>query len=121
MFDITGTTITLTAGDTGLFGAAPEADGYRPTAADRAVFTVRERPGGRKLLEKVLVPEADGAVLVPLLHEDTERLRAGAYVWDIRYVLNAQTDAQGGVTGGREVITPFTPGTMTVMEAIGSV
>lgn len=119
MFDVRGTHILLTQGDTAILTIT--ARGTALTQADRAVFTVRDRPGGRKHIERVLTPDEQGRVHVMISNEDTQNLRAGAYAWDIRYVLEAQTQANGQVTGGREVITPIRPGVMTVMEAVGRI
>ena len=121
MFDVKGRQIQITAGDTGLMAVRARESGYVPTGEDRAVFTVRERTGGRVLLKKVLVPDETGCVQIPFSNADTENLRAGAYVWDIRYALHAVMDAKGNVTGGREVVTPFAPAPFLVMEAVGAI
>ena len=47
MFRVNGMQIMMTAGDTGLLAVIPDEEGYVPTAEDRAVFTVREKPGWR--------------------------------------------------------------------------
>ena len=44
MFRVNGMQIMMTAGDTGLLAVIPDEEGYVPTAEDRAVFTVREKP-----------------------------------------------------------------------------
>lgn len=123
MFDVSGTQITITAGDTGLLTLSVRTgDGlYVPGENDRAVFTVREQAGARAALEKVLVPDGEGRVRIALTNADTERLRAGSYLWDVRYALDAELDAKGNVTGGREVITPLPPSPFVVMKAVGDV
>ena len=121
MFRVNGMQIMMTAGDTGLLAVIPDEEGYVPTAEDRAVFTVREKPGRRAVMEKTIVPEADGRVKIEFASADTARLRPGSYVWDIRFALEAAVDIQGKVTACREVITPCAPGRMDIVEAIGEV
>lgn len=84
------------------------------------MFTVR-RPGGALLMQAVVTPDAEGKAQVVFDHETTEKWRPGCYGWDVRYALDAETDAQGRVTGGREVITPMRPGELHVLEAVGKV
>ena len=117
VFRVSGSQITITAGDTALMAICPDETGYVPTENDRAIFTARERPGRRALLEKVLVPEADGVVLVPFESEDTEKLREREYCWEVRYALDAVEDEAGKIVGWRERITPMVFGTMVVLSA----
>ena len=64
MFRVNGMQIMMTAGDTGLLAIVPREGGYIPNGEDRAVFTVREKPGRRAVMEKTIVPEADGRVKI---------------------------------------------------------
>ena len=121
MFRVNGMQIMMTAGDTGLLAIVPREGGYIPNGEDRAIFTVRERPGRRALIEKIVTPEDDGTVKIEFASADTARLRPGSYVWDIRFALEAAVDAKGKVTACREVITPCAPGRMDIVEAIGEV
>ena len=118
MFRVNGMQIMMTAGDTGLLAVIPDEEGYVPTAEDRAVFTVREKPGRRAVMEKTIVPEADGRVKIEFASADTAQLSPGSYVWDIRFALEAAVDAKGKVTGCREVITPCAPGRMDIVDAL---
>ncbi len=118
MFHAHGTTVFITKGDTGLLTLIAEGHAFGP--GDRAVFTVR-RPGGATLMQAVATPEADGKAQIGFEHEATEKWRPGCYSWDVRYVLDAEMDEQGRVTGGREVITPMRPGEFHVLEAVGKV
>ena len=77
MFRVNGMQIMMTAGDTGLLAVIPDEEGYVPTAEDRAVFTVREKPGRRAVMEKTIVPEADGRVKIEFASADTAQLRPG--------------------------------------------
>ena len=57
MFRVSGNQISITAGDTALMAICPDETGYVPTANDRAIFTVRERPkrtGGLSSALKVM-------------------------------------------------------------------
>ena len=118
MFRVNGMQIMMTAGDTGLLAIMPREGGYIPNGEDRAIFTVREKPGRRAVMEKTIVPEADGRVKIEFVSADTVRLRPGSYVWDIRFALEAAVDAKGKVTACREVITPCAPGRMDIVDAL---
>ena len=95
MFRVNGMQIMMTAGVTGLLAVIPDEEGYVPTAEDRAVFTVREKPGRRTVMEKTIVPEADGRVKIEFASADTAQLSPGSYVWDIRFALEAAGGRQG--------------------------
>lgn len=118
MFRVNGMQIMMTAGDTGLLAIMPREGGYIPNGEDRAIFTVRERPGRRALMEKTIVPVADGRVKIEFTSADTARLSPGSYVWDIRFALEVAVDAKGKVTACREVITPCAPGRMDIVDAL---
>ena len=111
--------ILITAGDTGIAGFEPMEGGYVPKTNDRAVFTVRDKIGGRKRIEKVIQPDENGIVRVPFMPEDTKNLRLREYVWDIRYLLDVQEDEKGNVTAYRESITPLEPAFLLILPAIG--
>lgn len=117
MFETNGRTIRLSAGDTGLIGF--EVEGTQVGENDLAVFTVRRR-NGELMMEKVLPPE-ENVYKLPFLNTDTEKWREGEYLWDLRVALGAQIDAQGHVTGGREVITPFPPSVLRIVKVVGRI
>ena len=119
MFRVSGNQISITAGDTALMAICPDETGYVPTANDRAIFTVRERPKRRALIEKTIAPEADGRFVVCFESEDTARLKPREYVWDVRLAIQANVDENGEVTDAEQIITPCPPGILFVMEAIG--
>ena len=119
MFRVSGNQISITAGDTALMAICPDETGYVPTANDRAIFTVRERPKRRALIEKTIAPEADGRFVVCFESEDTARLKPREYVWDVRLAIQATVDENGEVTDAEQVITPCPPGILFVMVAIG--
>jgi len=119
MFRVSGNQISITAGDTALMAICPDETGYVPTANDRAIFTVRERPKRRALIEKTIAPEADGRFVVCFESEDTARMKPREYVWDVRLAIQANVDENGEVTDAEQVITPCPPGILFVMAAIG--
>lgn len=119
MFRVSGNQISITAGDTALMAICPDETGYVPTANDRAIFTVRERPNRRALIEKTIAPEADGRFVVCFESEDTARLKPREYVWDVRLAIQAAVNENGEVTDAEQVITPCPPGILFVMAAIG--
>ena len=119
MFRVGGNQISITAGDTALMAICPDETGYVPTANDRAIFTVRERPKRRALIEKTIAPEADGRFVVCFESEDTARLKPREYVWDVRLAIQANVDENGEVTDAEQIITPCPPGILFVMAAIG--
>lgn len=116
MFEMHGRTIRLSQGDTGV--AAFRVEGVTLTDEDRGVFTLG-RSGGR-VMQKVVRPEA-GVLRVPFVNEETDGWQPGLYEWDLRIVLGAVTDAQGRVTDGREVITPWPPSRLEVVKVVGRV
>lgn len=119
MFRVSGNQISITAGDTALMAICPDETGYVPTANDRAIFTVRERPKRRALIEKTIAPEEDGRFVVCFESEDTARLKPREYVWDVRLAIQANVDENGEVTDAEQIITPCPPGILFVMAAIG--
>ena len=119
MFRVSGNQISITAGDTALMAICPDETGYVPTANDRAIFTVREQPKRRALIEKTIAPEADGRFVVCFESEDTARLKPREYVWDVRLAIQANVDENGEVTDAEQIITPCPPGILFVMAAIG--
>lgn len=119
MFRVNGNQIAITAGDTALMAICPDETGYVPTANDRAIFTVRERPERRALIEKTIAPEADGRFVVCFENEDTAKLKPREYVWDVRLAIQATVDENGKVTDAEQIITPCPPGIVFVLAAIG--
>ena len=119
MFRVNGNQIAITAGDTALMAICPDETGYVPTANDRAIFTVRERPKRRTLIEKTIAPEADGRFVVCFENEDTAKLKPREYVWDVRLAIQAMVDESGKVTDAEQIITPCSPGIVFVLAAIG--
>ena len=115
MFKARERSITLSAGDTGVVGFRFDVP---LTDDDRGVFTVADRKG-KRMLRKIIRPEGN-TIYIPFVNSDTQDWEPGGYEWDLRVVLGA-TLAGGDVTDGREVITPFPPGVLTVVKVVGKV
>lgn len=119
MFELSGTRIRLTQGDTGILTINAKDSDHVFTEADKAVFTARKQSGSL-LVEMVLQPEADGRVQIPFTSDLSDGWKPGDYKWDIRYVIDAVIE-NGRVVDGNEVITPMAPSVLTIMEAVGKV
>lgn len=106
MFCVRKGQIVMTAGDTGMMGVYGKESGYQMTENDRVIFTVWDKPGGRKVIEKTVQPDGEGVARIPFMTEDTAGLKPKEYIWDIRVALEAEVDGNGAVTGYREMVTP---------------
>ena len=119
MFRVSGNQIAITAGDTGILAVIPDEKSDVPTEKDRAIFTVREKVGGRVVFKKTLKPETDGRVRIDFASGDTARLKPREYVWDVRLAIQATVDESGKVTDAEQIYTPCPPGIVFVLAAIG--
>lgn len=126
MFEINGTRIRLTQGDSGLLTIA--VSGVQLTDNDRAVFSMckalrgdgRWKKMGAAFLEAVLTPDIKRNVFqMPFVPGDTEKWPIGRYLWDVRVYLDA-VEENGRVTDAREVITPFPPSEMMIERTVGN-
>lgn len=101
MFEIdSNQNITLHQGDT--LALAIAFDGRGLAEADRLVFGVKNLATEETYIQRVLVPEiTTNRVYVYLSNSDTESLRIGRYIWDLRAVYGANAE----VTSGAEVDT----------------
>lgn len=120
MFEVKGKHIRMSAGDTGQL--IVQTSGAALTDADRAVLCVKQEAGAAGVLvEKTVVPTEEGLCIFAFENEDTENLDAGLYMWDVRFVFSAVLDADGRVTGGEQVITPFAPQIFEIVGVVGDV
>lgn len=92
MFNVEGTTITLSRGDTGALrikANATRADTGEPFTfgeRDRALFSIKN---GNTLVREKAYPMVNNAFVVVFTNQDTQNLQAGSgYTWDIRYSIN---------------------------------
>ena len=117
-FRFSGGRIVGPRGDTGLLTFVGVPKNHVFTAADRFIFTLKDRSGS-VLQQRTLPISADGHAQVALTHEDTRALSEGTYEWSARYVLDAQMDETGMVISGREVDTPFRCCEFEVQKVVG--
>ena len=118
MFDINGTTITMTAGDTGSFKM--HLSGYEFGENDYVIFTVKTG-NGSVMIEREYQPDENGDILVSFFNSETYNYAAATYSWDIRIVLNAYRDDDGNITNGDQIITPHTPMNFILERAVGTI
>lgn len=103
--------IELNVGDTGSFELEAHRDDDTDwTEDDRAVFTVRSAAGAN-VIERLYRLDDDeglgnGVILVELHNDDTDDLAAGAYTWEVRFVVNPYYDTDGRIIDGDIVQTP---------------
>lgn len=117
MFIVDGTRITMSRGDTGSIDF--DASGYNFTAADRALFSVKD---GRGQIKKQTIHElTNNGFTVTFYNADTDEWTPGNYLWDVRYVLSPQYDEQGNIVDGAQVITPMEPQRLTLLDTVGQI
>lgn len=92
MFEVDGTNITLSRGDTGAIRFHAKVK-RRDTGADytfgerdRAVFTIKSNSG--QLVKQRSYPMEDNWFTVVFFNQDTDTFAPGGYTWDVRYVIN---------------------------------
>lgn len=117
MFNVDGTEITLSRGDTGAIRIT--AEGYSFGENDRAVFTVKN--GSGIIVKQVAYPMTDNAFTVTFMNADTDAFAAGVYNWDVRYVINPYYDEHNNVIDGDQVLTPNTPMTLNLLTVVGDI
>ena len=99
--------IAVTKGDSAYFTI--ELDGTVPADGTQALFTVKKDTDGQALILKRLSVE-EGKVLIALASKDTNKLKPGKYVWDLRLIISED-----------HVDTPIQPTQFLVMGAVGDV
>ena len=92
MFNVDGTNITLSRGDTGALRLTANVTRRDTGAAytfgerDRAVFSIKA--GNGQLVKQKSYPLVENKFTVIFLNQDTDNLNPGGYSWDVRYVIN---------------------------------
>lgn len=101
--------VTMNVGDTGAwFVDAERDDGVPFTADDRAVFTVKNGSGTIVLEREYGLADAglgNGTIHIQMSNNDTDDWPAGAYTYEIRYVVNPYRES-GDIRSGDIVDTP---------------
>lgn len=128
MFNVEGTVITISRGDTGalrIHANATRRDtgtAYTFGENDRAVFSIKDNRGN--LCRQKAYTLTNNAFVVVFTNQDTENLEAGGgYTWDVRYAINAYFDDEQRqhVVDGDQVITPNTPMNMNMLQVVGEI
>ena len=123
MFTVNGPTISLSRGDTGAIRITANAK-YRGTDTpyvfgerDRALFTIR---GNGKIVKQKAYPIVQNKFTVVFANADTDQMAAGAYSWDVRYVINPKYDGDV-IVDGDQVITPNGPMQANLLSVVGEI
>lgn len=119
MFDVDGYTITLSRGDTGAIKITAETD-YAFDTIDRALFSIKNAIG--EVVKQQAYPlDENKAFVVAFFNSDTDALPAGAFSWDVRYIIHPYYDSDGNIIDGDQVITPKQPMNMQLLQVVGEV
>lgn len=111
MFNVDETTgqVTMNVGDTGSwFVVGARDDEVAFTAADRAVFTIKNAAGEIVLDREYGLADADlgnGVVFIQLDNNDTDDWSPGSYTYEVRFIVNPYREG-GEITSGNIVDTP---------------
>ena len=96
MFTVEGTNITLSSGDTGALKITANVTrrdtggSYTFGERDRALFSIKGS-GGRIVKQKSYQLK-NNIFTVIFFNSDTDKLSAGGYTWDVRYIINPYYD-----------------------------
>ena len=124
MFNVEGTTISISRGDTGAVRfvadvTIPDTDeSYTFGENDWAIFSIKTMDG--ELVRMVYAQMTDNAFTVTFHNADTEALATTNYTWDVRYVINAYWEG-GVIVDGDQVITPELPMNFNILNVVGEV
>lgn len=126
MFNVEGTTISLSRGDTGAvrFRADVEIGGEGGTAYtfgenDRAIFTIKN--GNGEIVKEKITPMENNVFTVVFYNADTDALSENtSYTWDVRYVINPYWE-NGRIVDGDQVLTPELPMSMRLLNVVGEI
>ena len=117
MFNVDGTTITLSRGDTGAITIT--AEGYPFGEDDRALFSIKN--GAGQLVKQKICQMTDNVFTVTFFNADTDTLSPGAYSWDVRYVIHPYYDEYGNIVDGDQVLTPNNPMALNLLVTVGEI
>ena len=117
MFEVNGTRIRLSRGDTGSIDFT--ATGYTFSSDDRALFSVKDRNG--TVVKQQAYEMTNNAFTVTFWNADTDALPAGDYTWDVRYVINPLYDDDDRIVDGDQVITPMLPQPLQLLSVVGEI
>lgn len=119
MFGVEGFVITLSRGDTGAIKFTANTE-YTFDSADRGLFSVKNAVG--EVVKQIASAlDENKSFVVNFFNADTDMLAAGAYQWDVRYIIHPYYDASGKIVDGDQVITPKRPMEMQLLQVVGEV
>ena len=119
MFGVEGFVITLSRGDTGAIKFTANTE-YTFDAADRGLFSVKNAVG--EVVKQIASAlDENKSFVVNFFNADTDMLAAGAYQWDVRYIIHPYYDASGKIVDGDQVITPKRPMELQLLQVVGEV
>lgn len=119
MYSVSGTTITLSRGDTMklTFGSGKTDWG----ANDRAIVTIKNA-SGTVVLKEIHTIKSDGTFDMSFQNSTTDTWPIGTYTYDVRYVMNPVYDTAGvNIIEGDAVITPAAPAILNIINTVGEV
>ena len=119
MFNVDGYVITLSRGDTGAIKFTADTT-HTFDAVDRALFSIKNAIGD-VVKQQAFELDADKAFVVSFFNSDTDKLSAGTYSWDVRYIIHPYYDAAGDIIDGDQVITPRQPMDLQLLQVVGEV
>lgn len=119
MFDVQDFVISLSRGDTGAIKITASTD-YTFDSADRALFSIKNAIG-EVVKQQAFALDANKAFVVTFFNQDTDSLAAGAYQWDVRYIIHPYYDDSGNIVNGDQVITPKQPMSLQLLQVVGEV
>lgn len=123
MFDVDGTNIVLSRGDTGAIKMTANVtrrdtgEAYTFGERDRAVFSIKTASG--QIVKQISYQMTDNVFTVIFMNQDTDQLAAGGYTWDVRYVINpyyAEDPPEGTWTPYDELTFPVAKDTKCMHE-----
>ena len=119
MFGVNGYVITLSRGDTGAIKFTAQTD-YTFESVDRALFSVKNAIG-EVVKQAAFALDENKSFVVSFFNADTDNLAAGAYSWDVRYIIHPYYDDEGNIIDGDQVITPRQPMELQLLQVVGEV
>lgn len=99
MIRIIGRRLIIPKGDTGFFSLP---NYVLCQEGDVAVFSVKDKLTRKTIIEKIIDASGDG-LLIEFEKEDTEKLEAGSYFWDIKLYLKPIYDEDGLLIDAAEI------------------
>ena len=125
MFNVNGTVITLSRGDTGALRIRVRArrkdtgEAFTFGERDRALFTIKNASGA--IVKQVAYPMTDNVFKVTFFNADTDKFAPGTMSWDVRYVINPYYDSANNIVDGDQVLTPTQPLSMQLLTVVGDI